>query len=264
MIVAALEDVSVRRGRRMLLKHIHLRLPAGRLSVVIGPNGSGKSTIARIIAGQAWPSDGRALLGGSEGLAPAGTVQTLVRLVQSSSPLDFDPHLTAGQIVLTGFYNSLALYHTPTAQMRRRAATLLAALGLELVADSPYGVMSTGEKVRMLIARAMAVRPAMLILDEPTSGLDLLARERVLASIRRILRHSRRTAILLITHHVEEVLPETHQVMVLAEGRAVASGPPNEVLCSRVLSGAYGVNVDVHRHHGRYYTTVHADAWRSI
>ena len=110
----------------------------------------------------------------------------------------------------------------------------------------------------------MAIRPRLLVLDEPTTGLDLLARERVMMAIGRVVRHSRKTAVLLITHHVEELPPRTAQVTVLARGRAIASGMPSAVLRSETLSRAYGVKVEVHHRHGRYYTTVHPHAWREL
>lgn len=255
---------GVMRSHRWILQGASWELPAGSLSAVLGPNGSGKSTLARLMAGQIWPTRGEVLLRTNGAYEPAAVAKRLVRTVQPSAPLDFDPSLTAAQIVLTGFFGTLGIYDRPTPTMRRRAAALLDTIGLGAVGDSPYGIMSTGEKVRTLIARAMAVRPRLLILDEPTSGVDLLARERVLATIRRLLRTSRGTAVLLITHHVEELPPETQQVLVLAGGVVIAQGTPADVLTGDVLSKAYGVAVEVHRHHGRYYTTVHPTAWRDL
>ena len=168
------------------------------------------------------------------------------------------------QIIWTGFFGTLALYDRPTKAMQRRTEALIEAIGLEEVGDSEYGLLSTGERVRTLIARAMAVRPRLLVLDEPTTGLDLLAREQVMLTISKVLRRARETAVLLITHHVEELPAATSQVLVLSKGRALACGEPSSVLNARVLSRAYGVKVEVHHRHGRYYTSVHPHAWREL
>ena len=261
-----LVNVGVKRGRRWILRGVNWELQCGTLNAVIGPNGSGKSTLARVLSGNLWPTEGEALYSegqGGEALS-AAEIRTHARVVQPASPLDFDPNTPASQIILTGFFGTLSLYDTPTAAMRRRAVRLIAAVGLERVADSPYGQLSTGEKVRTQIARAMAIRPPLLILDEPTNGLDLLAREQVLSTIGRLIRQSRQTTTLMITHHVEELPPQTAQVMILARGRMLCSGTPAEILRSQTLSRAYGVKVEVHHRHGRYYTTVHPQAWAKL
>ncbi len=258
------KDACVVRGQRWILRPVSLQLRAGTLTGVVGPNGSGKSTLARLMAGQLWPTLGEVLIHSGRRLQPAAVAKQHVRTVQPSAPLDFDPHLSATQIVLTGFFGTIGLYHAPTAAMRRRGASLLQTLGLGHVAASPYGILSTGEKVRTQIARAMAIRPGLLILDEPTSGLDLLARERVLATIRRLLRTVRDTAILLITHHIEELPPETKQVLLLSDGQTIGQGMPEDVFTAQRLGRAYGVQVEVHRHHDRFYTTVHPSAWKAL
>ena len=128
------------------------------------------------------------------------------------------------------------------------------------VADSPYSLLSSGEKVRSLIARAMVTRPRLLILDEPTAGLDLLAREQVLATVQKL--HG--PTVILITHHIEELPPTTAQVLLLREGRTAACGPMDTVLTGPILSKAYGFAVDVRGIGGRYYLHVHPSAWEGL
>ena len=264
-VAAKLIGAGVQRGRRWILKNVNWELRRGSVHAVIGPNGSGKSTLARLLAGQLWPTDGDALLADQEGtLVPAGMLRSMVRIVQPSATLDFEKELTVRQIVLTGFFGTLGVYDRPTGTMLRRAAVVMRTMGIEKLIDSQYGLLSTGEKVRTLIARAMVVRPAMLILDEPTNGLDLLAREQVLMTLGRMAKSSRGTTMLIITHHVEELPPQTRGVLLLSRGRAVAQGSLKEVLCARVLGKAYGVRVEVHCRGGRWYTTVHPKAWASL
>src|SRR5688500_17696401 len=109
-----------------------------------------------------------------------------VRLVQSAGPYDADPELTAREVVLTGFFGTIGLYDPTTDAMAAEADRLLEQVGLSHVADHAYATLSSGERVRTLIARALAVRPKLLLLDEPTAGLDLLAREQVLATVQRM------------------------------------------------------------------------------
>ena len=260
-VLVNMQHVGIKRGRRWILRHINWQLQCGEIHAVLGPNGGGKSTLARILSGQIWPTEGQMQFSGG---ISAAEVRNHTRVVQPSAPLDFDPQVSTHDIVLTGFFGTLSLYDRPTAAMRRRTTSLIHAVGLERVTDSPYGLLSTGEKIRTQIARAMAVRPPLLILDEPTNGLDLLAREQVLATISRLTRRSRQTTILMITHHVEELPPETAQVMILSRGRVIAQGKPAEVLTSRRLSQAYGVKIETHFRHGRYYPSVHPHAWAKL
>lgn len=248
----------------MILRNVSLDLRDRSISAIVGPNGSGKSTMARLLAGQFWPTQGAVELRENGEFRPAAVVRHVTRLVQPSAPLDFEAAISPRQILLTGFFGTLQLYDRPTRAMQKRAERLLETLSLNEIADSQYGLLSTGEKVRTLIGRALAVRPKLLILDEPTTGLDLLAREQVLMTISRIAKRVRDMAIVMITHHVEELPPETQQVLVLSQGSAIAQGAPAETLRDDIMSEAYGVKVEVHRHQGRFYTTVHPRAWREI
>ena len=262
--IASLNDVSVRRGRRMILRHVSMELHNRSMSAIVGPNGSGKSTLARLLAGQLWPTEGSVVFRSNGAVVSAAAVRHLTRLVQPSAPLDFAPTLTPRQIILTGFFGTLDLYDKPGRAMLRRTDALLEALSLTKVAENPYGLMSTGEKVRALIGRALAIRPKLLILDEPTTGLDLLAREQVLMTVSKILVRSRDMAVVMITHHVEELPPETQQAMVLKQGSVIAHGPPAAVLRGETLTRAFGVKVEVRQHQGPFYTTVHPRAWEKI
>jgi iron complex transport system ATP-binding protein len=193
-------------------------------------------------------------------------VRRAIRLVQPAGPYDVDPALTAREVVFTGFFGTIGLYDAVTDAMAAEADRLLGHVGLSHVADHPYATLSSGERVRGLIARALAVRPAMLLLDEPTAGLDLLAREQVLATVQRLYDAGSgpRPTVVMITHHVEELPPATSHVMLLSEGRPAARGTPEQVLRADVLSRAYRFEVQVRRSNGRYYLEVHPRAWEQL
>jgi iron complex transport system ATP-binding protein len=261
-----LERVTVLRGERKILRNITWRVPAGACAAILGPNGSGKSTLARVIMGQMWPTTGDVrVLGQRFGETDLNQLRASIRLVQSSGAVEFDPDETTLNVALSGFFGTVGLYDAVTPAMGRTAARLLRQVGLAREAQQPYRTLSSGERMRCLIARALVVEPRLLILDEPTAGLDLLARERVLATVQQLVEtHADPPAVLMITHHVEELLPATSQVLLLKDGRAAAAGPPRALLSAAVLSRVYDFPVHVTRRGGRYWLQVHPSAWTGL
>src|SRR5690348_6501622 len=212
-----LRNVSVRRGETLILRDVSWSVPAGACAAVLGPNGAGKSTLTRILACHLWPTAGEVhVAGGTFGESSLPDLRKHIRLVQPAGPYDVDPQLSAHEAVLTGFFGSIGLYDSVTDEMNGRADELLGYVGLAHVASHTYATLSSGERVRTLIARALALRPRLLLLDEPTAGLDLLARDQVLATVQRLVEAGRDEApptVLMITHHVEELPPATSHVL---------------------------------------------------
>ncbi len=285
-----LKNISLRRGKRWILRDINWTVPMGACCAILGPNGSGKSTLTRILAAHVWPTKGECeILGGRFGEASLPELRHSIRLVQPAGPYDVEAELTAREVVETGFFGTLGLYDVASAEMERRALELLAQVGLSHVATQPYGTLSSGERVRTLIARALAARPKLLLLDEPTSGLDLLAREQVLATVQSLFDQGSpglrsryapgRSAaeprgstddtpisptVMLITHHVEELPPATSQVLLLDDGAVGASGSPAEVLREDLLSRVYGCPLQVRYSDQRWSVHVHPSAWEGL
>ena len=182
---------------------------------------------------------------------------------KTASVVEFDPEDSVVRVVLTGFFGTVGLFKETTPAMDRRARRLIKHVGLAAEMEQPFKTLSSGERIRCLIARALVVQPRLLILDEPTAGLDLLAREQVLASVHPLVSKGRnRPTVLMITHHVEELMPETTEVLVLKDGRVAAGGPPKKVLTSRILSAVYSCPVKISRHGGRFWWRVSASAWK--
>lgn len=254
------------RRERWILRQISWQVPRGACAAILGPNGSGKSTLTRILAGHLWPTDGVCrILGEPFGQADLAELRRSIRLIQPAGPYDIVPELTAREVVLTGFFGTLGLYESPTEEMVAAAEGALEQVGLSGVADHRYDTMSSGERVRSLIARALVVRPKLLLLDETTAGLDLLAREQVLATVQALVTESSAPpTVVFITHHLEELPPATSQVLLLSNGTAIAQGRPTEVLTGEVLSRAYQCAVEVHRSHGRFYLHVQPEAWKAL
>src|SRR5437867_511045 len=170
-IAIRLTGVSLQRGGRWILRDIDWTVPAGSCCAILGPNGSGKSTLARILAAHLWPSRGECeVLGGKFGQTSLPELRHSIRLVQAAGPYDVDPQLTAREVALTGYFGTLGLYDPVTPEMQAHADELLAQVGLAHVANQKYETLSSGERVRSLIARALASRPKLLLLDEPTAA----------------------------------------------------------------------------------------------
>jgi iron complex transport system ATP-binding protein len=262
-----LQGIGFRRDDRWILDDLSWEVEDGACAALLGPNGCGKSTLARIIAGHLWPTAGTVrVLGQTFGEVDLHELRKSLRLVQSTSPVEMDPDLTAHEVAVTGYFGTLGLYDPTTPDMHDHAAEVLDRVGLHHVATHRYTTLSNGERMRCLIARALVVRPRLLLLDEPTAGLDLLAREQVLATIQALFDSDSidPPAVLFITHHLEELPPATSNVLLMDNGKVAAQGIPRDVLTASNLSPVYRCPMEVTETAGRFYAHVHPDAWSSL
>jgi iron complex transport system ATP-binding protein len=262
----SLQNVGVRRGDTWLVQGIDWTVPAGSVAAILGPNGSGKSTLARLLTGYLFPTVGTCrVLGETYGTVDLNQMRQDIRLIQAGGPFEADPDLTARQIVQTGAFGTLGLFREVSDADRHRAEQLIEQVGLARIADRLWVTLSTGERVRTLVARAFVRPPKLLLLDEVSNGLDWLAREQVLAALHRMATGEQHpTTMLMITHHLEELLPNTAAVLLLKQGKVAASGTPAEVLTSPILSAAYDCPVTVTTENGRYYPRVDPSAWATL
>lgn len=249
---------SVMRGGRLALDRLSLRVASGQHTAILGPNGSGKSSLVQLIARQLYPladDDGRSdvrLFGRSRW--HVGELHRLLGIVSPAMQQDYtsDRSLQVFDAVVSGFFaaRGVGLQHQVTAAMRADAQDALRAMGGEALAGRSLASLSTGEARRVLIARALVHRPRALLLDEPCAGLDLVSRRHFLENLRRLAQAG--TTLVLVTHHVEEILPEIGQVVLLRDGRILHQGRKAEVLSSAQLSEAFGLPIQV-QPHGDYY-----------
>jgi len=258
--------VGVYRAGRWILKGVDWSVPAGSCVAVLGPNGSGKSTLTRVITGYMWPTEGRVkVLGETFGSVNLHELRESIRLVQPTGEAEPEADMTALEVAMTGAFGTIGLYGNVTAELRDEAERLLDAVGLREVMKTPYRSLSSGERIRCLVARALTRKPKLLLLDEPTAGLDLLAREQVLATIQTLCdQKGERPTVVLITHHLEELPPAVSRVLVLKDGTVAAEGPPEEALRSELLSDVYRCPLQVVRSDGRYYSRVSPGAWETL
>jgi len=243
--VLRLEDVTVRRGGRAVLRAVSLDVRAGEFVGVIGPNGAGKTTLLHAILGLL-----RADAGHVDVLGRAvGRGNRAVGYVPQRARIDPDTPLRGRDLVALGIDGDRWGFPLPGRGRRARVDEALRAVDALDYADAPAGRLSGGEQQRLLIAQALLTEPRVLLLDEPLSNLDLRSAGEVVRLVARIGRE-RGVAVLLVAHDINPLLPVMDRVLYLAAGRS-AIGPVADVVCADVLSRLYGYPVDVLRVRGR-------------
>jgi len=251
--IVAVRDLLVRRSGRAILGPLDLTIGPGERWAVIGANGSGKTTLLSVLGLTLWPTAGTVdVLGQRFGRIDSRELRRRIGFASSAVEGLMRDDLTPVDLVMTARYAATEpWWHEFSAQDRTRARQLLDGLGLGAVADHPFGTLSAGERRRTSIARALMPDPELLLLDEPAASLDLGARETLLRDLGRLADEARPAAIVLVTHHVEEIPPGFSRAVVLRAGQPVASGPIVEVLTDTVLSRAFDVPIAVAHHEGR-------------
>jgi iron complex transport system ATP-binding protein len=259
-----LRRATLVRGGQPVLKDLDFEIRSGEHIAILGPNGSGKSSFIRLITRQDYPL---ARPGGPAPMLILGqerwdvfALRTHLGMVSADLHRDFTNGQGFGcirglEVVLSGFFASLGLFdhlHV-TPAMRSRALEALALVDAGHLADRTMDTLSTGEARRILIARALAPDPGALLLDEPTTGLDLAARRRFLETLARLADLGK--TLILVTHHVEEIIPAIERVILLKEGRVFSDGSKHDALRDQPLSNLFGLPIQVQRH-GEHFSAI--------
>lgn len=253
-MIIRLADVAVRRAGRTILGPIDWEVGDGERWVVLGRNGCGKTTLLSVASMNLWPTRGTVdLLGERYGRTDARELRRRVGYAGSSIEAQMRPDLTPRVLIKTARTGAFEpWWHVYTAEDEARAERLGERLGIGAHLDQEFGTLSAGERRRTSIARALMPDPEVLLLDEPTASLDLAAREWLLLDVERLTREDRLRAIILVSHHLEEIPSGFGHALVMADGRAVAAGPIGEVLRDDVLSEAFGLPLAVDHRDGRW------------
>ena len=250
----ALRQVNVARGDRVVLHDIDLTIGAGEHVAILGPNGCGKSTLILAMTCQIYPivQPGMSVrifgrdrwdlteLRRHFGVVGAG-------LLGTDLPGERTAVTTGLDAVIAGFFSASTLWPNlhVTAEMRERAREALERIEASHLAAQMVGEMSAGEKRRILIARALVHRPRQLLLDEPSNALDLAAQRELRDTLRRLAAEG--TGLVLVTHHLGDILPEIERVILMSAGRIVADGPREELLTAPRLSELFNTPVRIGR-----------------
>ena len=259
-----LQRVTIRRGEVELLREVSLQIPAGRHTVILGPNGAGKTSLLRVLERELYPSitdDGQqghvTLFGRSTW--DVSQLRRRMGIVSAMVDRDFSHgragNMTVAKAVASGFTATKLVAFSPphTAEVEAAVAAALQRVAAAHLAERTLATLSTGERRRVLIARSLVHQPELLVLDEPTTGLDLAARHQFLTMLTHIAQQPGLT-LLIVTHHLEEIVPGFEHVVLLEQGRVAFAGPTEAALTPQRLSAVFGLPLHVSRNHAGLIT----------
>lgn len=247
-------DVVVRRNARNIVDHLTWSVDDDQRWVVLGPNGAGKTTVLQLADTLLHPTSGTVdILDERLGRTDVFELRPRIGLASSAMARQVPPEETVINVVLTAAYSVLGRWHEEYEDLDEdRAREVLGEWKLDHLADRTFGTLSDGEQKRVQIARAIMTDPELLLLDEPTASLDLGAREELLALLGRYAQAPTTPAMVMVTHHVEEIPVGFTHVLLLREGRAVAAGPLADTLTAEALTETFGLPITLTASDGRY------------
>jgi len=256
-ILLQVHDAVLTRGSVNALRGLSWSMRRGEHWAVLGPNGSGKSTLVQMLQGMLWPQKGSlSVLGRSFGEDDVAELRRHIAWVGNEVEPEFPEWQTVAEVAVSGALGTLGVqFDAPKKSHRDEAARALRAVGIGHLAARPFNRLSQGQRRRAVIARALAMKPDLLLLDEATNGLDPVARESFLKGLGKLIRPDSRPAILYITHHAEEILPGFTHALLLRGGKAVAAGPKAKVLVPALLEKTFGAKLRVAKRGGRVWLT---------
>jgi len=251
--------LGISRDGSKILDGITWSVRKGEHWVMLGANGSGKTSLLSALTGYLTPTTGEVeVLGQRYGASDWRELRRAIGIVSSTVRQMMHDDEPALRSVISGKFAMIDFWGKSSAADRARAMRILRQVECTHLADRPWRVLSQGERQRILIGRALMARPRLLILDEPCAGLDPVSREHFLTFIQRLGGQRNSPALILVTHHVEEIVPVFSHVLLLKRGRVLAMGARDGVLGSRQLGETFGAKVTLRRVGGRYQLGIRA------
>jgi iron complex transport system ATP-binding protein len=250
------QNVTIMRGERIVLDRITLSIAAGEHAAILGPNGSGKSSLIKAISRDLYPVD----KSGPWSLRILGRdtwnlfeLRNHLGLVSNDWMQMCTRPYSGREIVLSGFFGSVGIWpnHIVTAGMEEKTRQVMDLLEISHLAARDTDEMSSGEARRVLIARALVHDPQALVLDEPTTSLDLRATYELRELLRKLAANG--ISIIMVTHHLPDIIPEMSRVFLIRDGRVFGDGPKQEVLNAATLTSLFGIPVEVLERNGYYH-----------
>jgi iron complex transport system ATP-binding protein len=254
-----LRNVTVRRGTQQgshaALDRLNLTIGAGEHVAILGPNGCGKSTLIKTITREVYPmfepDSSVTILGRAKW--NIFDLRGMLGIVTNDLMSQCTREITGFDVVLSGFFSSIGIWpnHHVSDEMRTKAWDALRLLDAERLAEKPVCEMSSGEGRRMMIGRALVHSPKALLLDEPSTSLDLFGQHELRETMRKLARAG--LGILLVTHHLSDIIPEIDRVILMRRGKIVGDGPKQQVLTAEALRELFGVAVELTHRDGYYH-----------
>jgi iron complex transport system ATP-binding protein len=257
----SMRNVDVARGRKVVLQDVNLKMATGEHVAILGPNGCGKSTLIKAMTCECYPivRPGMEMRVYGRDRWDVQELRQHLGVVAAELPGERTSVTRGLDAVVSGFFSSSTLWPNlvVTETMRASAMDALGLLGAEHLRDRWVGEMSAGERRRVMIARALVHRPEMLLLDEPSNALDLSAQRELREILREVASGSgarRGTGIVMVTHHLADILPEMDRVVMMREGRIVGDGPKRELLHPERLQELFGVELELTERNGYWHS----------
>lgn len=249
-----IQNADVYQGTTQVFANLSLQLKMGENVAVLGPNGAGKTTLLKLVTRELYPvvkPNSYVKLFDDE-LVLLWELRKKIGLVSQDFQNDYSAHIKGLTVVLSGFFGAVGVHehHQVTEQQVGRAKQLMQQLDILHTEDRYYAHLSTGQQRRLLLARALVHDPQVLIFDEPTNGLDLKAAIQLTQTMRELAQAGK--SLLLVTHHVQEIVPEITRIILLAKGELVADGDKNQLMNNRTLSELFDVPVKLAETDGFY------------
>jgi len=248
------ERISVMRGQTLALDNVSLKIGIGEHVAILGPNGCGKSTLIKTITRECYPllAEGSSLRILGQQTWNIFELRALLGIVSTDLMTTCTREISGRDIVLSGFFSSIGIWphQDVTSEMVDRAGHAMSMLEVSHLAERFTDEMSSGEARRMLIARALVHNPRALILDEPSVALDLSAQHELRLILRKLAQSG--IGIVMVTHHLSDIIPEIDRVLLMDRGRTVADGPKRDILVESRLSELFGRPLQLSKRDGYY------------
>ncbi len=236
--------LTIRRDGITLLDELDWCVHAGEHWFILGPNGSGKTTLLNALLGNLVPTSGQvSMLGKTYGESNWDKIRGQVGLVSNSLGRRVEPYQLTEEVLLSGLRGMVNFWGRVQAREASAVTAMMERLGVAALKGRPWAVLSQGERQRLLIGRALIADPKLLFLDEPCAGLDPVARESFLKFLQKTLGAPGELSAVLVTHHVEEILPRFKYGLLLRQGQCVATGPKADLMTPQIMREAFGPKV---------------------
>lgn len=255
--VIKLSNVTFERDH-VILESLNLSINEGEHWVVMGPNGCGKSTLVHLLTGYLQPSSGSLTVLDGRVKDDHGWADKRRHIGVVSSHISqlIEPDELAGDVVLSGKDGIINIWEAAPPETVQETIRTLEKIDAWHLRDRAWADLSQGERQRILIGRAMMNDAKVLILDEPCAGLDPSAREYYLNFLNQLMSQNKQLTLIMITHHVEEIMPEFTHALLMRDGKIQQSGEVKDLITASQLSQLFHSEIELERVNNRFYSKV--------